>query len=54
MLVQMAVAFEVRHPAVRSVDPELGDGPAGDLVGDPTGRRPAAGGQNFGVSSSAL
>jgi hypothetical protein len=23
-----------------AVDPGLGDGPAGDLVGDPTGRRP--------------
>ena len=36
-----------------AVDPGLGDGPAGDRVGDPTSRRPAAGGQNLGIQSSA-
>jgi hypothetical protein len=31
-----------------AVDPGLRVGPTGDRLGDPTSRRPAAGGQNFG------
>ena len=42
----------VLNPKVEgtAVDPGLGDGPAGDRVGDPTSRRPAAGGLNLGIS----